>query len=202
MLIQMAWHQSGKGRSRRPTRVIILPGTEKRRKNCYKVERSDDVKKLRLGFFLIVTWAAAPLLSLSYAQSNIDEKIEEFKNIIAADSNDAVAHYNLGWYYGKKEKYDEAIAECKKAIAIDSKYAHAHYHLGVVYGKKEKYDEAISQLKKAIAIDPKDADSHYELATLYYDAEEYDLAITHADVAKELGATLESSFLKSLEPYR
>ncbi len=59
--------------------------------------------------------------------------IEDAKEEVRKNPDDAAANYNLGYAYGNSGKYEEAIESYKQAIRIDPDYAEAHNNLGLVY---------------------------------------------------------------------
>ncbi len=70
------------------------------------------------------------------AASDVEEAIEEYKQAIRINPDDATAHTNLGVAYGSSGMYKEAIEACKQAIRINPDNAVAHSNLGFVYEKE------------------------------------------------------------------
>lgn len=124
------------------------------------------------------------------------------KGMFGTDSNDAMAHYNLGLAYNKKEMYNEEIAEYKKAIQINPDFAEAHHNLGTCYVHKGMLDEAMAEFTNALEINPNLAEAHNSLGAGCYHKGEYSLAIEHCDMAIRLGYRVRSELLEALEPYR
>lgn len=106
-----------------------------------------------------------------------DKWLEEKKEKVRKNPDDAKAHYNLGNAYGKSGKYKEAIEAYKQAIRIDPDFAWAHGNLGNAYGELGKYKEAIESYKQVIRIDPDDATAHYNLGSAYGKSGKYEEAI-------------------------
>ncbi len=77
----------------------------------------------------------------SYAGS-----LEDAKEDVRNNPDDAKAHFNLGKAYYELGKYKEAIESYKQAIRINPDYANAHYNLGVVYDKLGMCEESIEAL--------------------------------------------------------
>ena len=61
--------------------------------------------------------------------------IEDAKEEVRMNPDNAVAHYNLGNAYYDSGMYEEAIESYKQAIRIDPGLAGAHVGLGTAYGK-------------------------------------------------------------------
>jgi tetratricopeptide (TPR) repeat protein len=70
-------------------------------------------------------------------------EIEDAKEEVRKNPDDADAHGNLGGAYSKSGKYEEAIESLKQAIRIKPDFALAHYVLGIAYGNLGKYKKAI-----------------------------------------------------------
>ena len=86
----------------------------------------------------------------SYAD---EKRLEDAKEEVRKNPDDADAHDNLGYTYYELGKYKEAIESCKQAIRIDPDFANAHNNLGIAYHELGKYKEAIESYKQAIRID-------------------------------------------------
>ena len=108
----------------------------------------------------------APAIQVaSYAD---EKRLEDAKEEVRKNPDDAEANYNLGYAYGNSGKYEEAIESYKQAIRIYPDYAEAHVNLGYAYNLLGKYKEAIKSHKQAIKINPEDAsNAHYNLACCY-----------------------------------
>ena len=88
------------------------------------------------------------------AASDVERKIEELKQTIRINPDDADAHANLGAAYEIAGKSYKAIKSYKRAIRINPDNAEAHFNLGLAYGELGRYEEAIESYKQAIKIDP------------------------------------------------
>ena len=111
---------------------------------------------------LFVFLLAPTALVTSYA-GEVEDAREEVRN----NPDDANAHYNLGIAYYNTGKHKEAIESYKQAIRLDPDFAMAHYNLGTTYNNTGKYQKAIESHKHAIRLDPDDADTHYNLGNAY-----------------------------------
>ena len=77
-------------------------------------------------------------------------ELEDAKEEVRKNPDDALAHFGLGFAYGESGKYKEAIESYKQAIRINPDLADAHYNLGLAYKKSGMYKEAIESFKQAI----------------------------------------------------
>lgn len=94
---------------------------------------------------------------------NFQDKINEDKETVKIDLNNADAHYKLGVVYDKQGKLIEAITEYKEAIRINPDDKDAHRKLGALYDKQGKFQEAIKEYQEAIRINPDGSDAHFHL---------------------------------------
>ncbi len=118
---------------------------------------------LIISFVFLLT----PACDVAKTVEEIEIEIEDAKEEVRKNPDDADAHFNLGNAYYKSGRYKEAIESYKQAIKIKPDDARAHYNLGLVYGKLGKYKEAIEPFKQAIRIDPDYVNAHYNLACCY-----------------------------------
>ncbi|MDP7530968.1 MAG: tetratricopeptide repeat protein, partial [Candidatus Scalindua sp.] len=104
-------------------------------------------------------------------------EIEDAKEEVRKNPDDASAHYNLGGAYIKSGKWKEAIESYKQVLRIDPDHADAHFYLGCIYDELGKYQEAIESFKQAIRIDPVEAVAHFNLGYAYGELGKYEEAI-------------------------
>ena len=91
-----------------------------------------------------------------------------WKHVIASFPQKAPhAHYNLGFFYGKRGRFDDAIAQFKETLAIDPNHVNAHNNLGLAYDGKGMLDEAIAEFNKTLAINPHLAEAHNNLGMTF-----------------------------------
>ena len=119
-------------------------------------------------------------------------KIEDAKEEVRKNPDDAEAHYNRGITYLKLDMSKEAIKSFKKAISIDPDSKEAHHNLGAVYGVSGKHQEAIESFKQAIRIDPDDAVVHYSLGLAYLDLKVMNSAFEEYEILDKLDTELAS----------
>ena len=112
--------------------------------------------------------------------------IEDAKEEVRNNPDDARAHYNLGYAYGNSGKYEEAIESYKHAIRIDPDYAEAHNELGPAYANTGMTEKAIKSLKKAIEIDPDFATAHFNLGLVYELFNDRSSALDQYEILKKL----------------
>lgn len=107
----------------------------------------------------------------------LSKKLEDAREAVRKNPNDANAHFNLGNAYSRLGQYQDAITPYKEAIRIKPDDAFAHYNLGLAYGKSGRYQEAIASNKEALRIKPDFASAHYNLGSTYKKSGQYQEAI-------------------------
>jgi tetratricopeptide (TPR) repeat protein len=75
-----------------------------------------------------------------------------WEDVLQRHSKVALAHANLGAFYGEKDRLDEAIVQLQKALALDPNYAKAHYNLAVAYLRKNESALAMKHFERAVTL--------------------------------------------------
>ncbi len=122
--------------------------------------------------------------------SEDEEAIEEYKEILKIDKNNAYAYLNLGEIYSKIYRYKEAEEYAKKHLEI-SKDSEGWNLLGRIYNSKGMEKEAIDAFKKSLAIENNFL-SHRFLGEIEQRAKNFDEAI------KEYNALLKINDIASI----
>ena len=117
-------------------------------------------------------------------------ELEDAKEQVRQNPNNALAHANLGYAYGESGQYQEAIASYKKALRIKPDLAEAHFNLGINYGESGQWQEAIASFKEAIRIKPGEADAHYGLGYVYNELGQHQEAIASYKEALRINPNL------------
>ena len=91
----------------------------------------------------------APTAHVALYAGEIEDAREEVRN----NPDDAKAHKNLGGAYGYSGKYKEAIESFKQAIRIDHDYAGARFSLGFTYVNINDRDSALEQYEILKSLD-------------------------------------------------
>ena len=109
------------------------------------------MKKYLLHFLIIsFVFLLAPTAHVALHAGEIEDAREEVRN----NPDDAEAHYNLGIAYSKLGKYKEAIESFKQAIRINPDFADAHFNLGLAYVLSNDRASALEQYEILKSLDP------------------------------------------------
>ncbi|MBD2300328.1 tetratricopeptide repeat protein [Nostoc sp. FACHB-190] len=153
-----------------------------------------------LALFLSLSLATTPQLASAqtpvdkpFQQGNTAQETGEYSKaeaiwrvILAIDSYNAGAYYNLGNLLSDQKKPDEAIAAYQKAIQLDPNYAAVYNNLGVELSNQKKLDEAIAAYQKAIQLDPNYAVVYNNLGVALSNQKKLDEAVAAYQKAIQL----------------
>ena len=77
----------------------------------------------------------------------MDEAIQEYRDALRINPNDALLHNNLGVAIGDQGKLDQAIEQYQEALRLNPALALAHYNLGECLRKKGERDAAAREFR-------------------------------------------------------
>jgi tetratricopeptide (TPR) repeat protein len=119
-------------------------------------------------------------LGLAYFKLQKPDLAEQaFKQAMARNNKDAVAHNHLGILQRRKGQFNEARTHYQRAIAIDSDYASAHLNLGILF------DIYLQDLKQALR--------HYQKYQALVSEEDTQVAGWIIDIQRRLKSTTTQS---------
>ncbi len=104
--------------------------------------------------------------NVHYLGSQYDQAEKNYRTVLAKDSNNITARYNLANTLHRQKKYEEAAIEsgtvAKKAVDKKTSAA-AHYNQGVAFSKMKKLEASIEAYKNALRLDPQDQQARENL---------------------------------------
>lgn len=105
---------------------------------------------------------------------NLQQKIGELKNIVAADPGNFQAWVALGNEYFDSNRFMDAIEAYDKALEIQPNSPNVLTDQGVMFRRLGWFDRAIQNFAKANEIDPSHATSVFNLGIVYrYDLQDF-----------------------------
>ena len=100
----------------------------------------------------------------AYQGGQVVESRDRFAEAVAADPNDASAHYGLGLALGKLGRWEEARTPLQTALALRPDFAAAQralglvsYHLGEAALERKQYERAVALFDEAARLAPAEA---------------------------------------------
>ncbi|MGD0520247.1 MAG: tetratricopeptide repeat protein [Terracidiphilus sp.] len=109
-------------------------------------------------------------------QGKFDEAAQEYRQVLAADPNNSMAHNNLGIVLGRKGLMQEALKEFRLSLAIKPDQATVHANIGFILGETHHFPEAVEEYNKALQLNPADAHAHNDLGVALLQLGEYEKA--------------------------
>lgn len=94
--------------------------------------------------------------------------IDEYRELIKADSNNSRAYSNIGYLYSHCGDYKNAVLVYRKAIELDPRNECAYTNLANSYFNQHDYENAILCAERAIEIKPGFRQALSLLAIIYY----------------------------------
>jgi tetratricopeptide (TPR) repeat protein len=102
-------------------------------------------------------------LGFELLESNPEEAILQFREVIRLYPNNDVAHANLAFALAQKGDVDGEIAEYREALRLNPNLALAHNGLGSALGNKGDTDGQIAEYREALRLHPNSGYTHYNL---------------------------------------
>ncbi len=82
------------------------------------------------------------------------QAVEEYRQALALNPQDAKAHHNLGAAYAQQGRLREAITQYRQVLRIRPDSVEARSNLGVILAQQGRRREAISQYREALRLNP------------------------------------------------
>jgi eukaryotic-like serine/threonine-protein kinase len=126
--------------------------------------------------------------ALTDDQSKVDNGVEEYNQAIGLQSQIALFHSNLGYFYDAQDKRDLAKQKFEAALDADDQYGHSHAGLGWNLYYLKDYTGALAEFDSALKINPDDTDAYVGKSNVYQDQDQpdYDLAIKALATAADI----------------
>lgn len=112
------------------------------------------------------------LISLARAQAfmqahRIPEAMQEYRNVIAAEPQSAIAHEKLGLAALFVNNSNLAVTELETATRLEPDHSSTHNALGLAYQAEGNGQKAQVEFEKALSLNPKDAEAAFNLGTIF-----------------------------------
>ena len=116
--------------------------SEEPQQNSLKV--SPEPPKKVQNYRSVITRAASSNNQgvIAFNRGDYNKAINHFTTAIKADSQFAIAHYNLGCAYLHTEKYHDAIRVFDKVVSLDPEFIEAYYNRSLAYLKMRQFQKA------------------------------------------------------------
>jgi tetratricopeptide (TPR) repeat protein len=148
-------------------------------------------------------------------EGNYEMALALGRKALAANPNDAEAHFQMGYAYSQLDSVALAYEHFMKAKELDPKKADnvtdniqhnyaKHYKLGQSAFSRDDYATAAAEFGMATLSDPMQAPAHYNLAVAYArlaetDSTYHEKALAEADKVLDLSNPSEANYTKALQ---
>lgn len=112
--------------------------------------------------------------------ADIDSAVDEYRQAIKLDKENALIYLNLASAYIKKDNIAKAIEALKLAQKLDPEAIEPHAILALLYSSQNKLDLATSEYEKALEgaakLQPKNVDIYKSLGAVYLQQKKFEAA--------------------------
>jgi tetratricopeptide (TPR) repeat protein len=144
---------------------------------------------------------AAQTAQYDEERGKILKKVEDAKQRIAKNPDDASEHYRLGELYEKLYQLEDAVAAYSQAVKIKPDFAYAYYNLGWCYTRLNNYEEALKAHLEAVKhcritsfkLRLTEEKANYAIGWDLYRLRRYDAAISHYVKAVQVDPTFQEA---------
>jgi Tfp pilus assembly protein PilF len=122
----------------------------------------------------------------SYGRGQYRESIEQWKQALALDPDDAAAVSNLGAALNAAGRVEEAQAQFSRALELDPENARAHTNFAIALARSGKHREATEHFERALKLRPGDAQARSAYGGMLVETGKLDEALVHLRAALEI----------------
>lgn len=133
-------------------------------KKSAPVAIADNVSDHRLNQKTLASLARAQALMQAH---RMPEAMQEYRNVIAAEPQSAIAHERLGLAALFVNNSYLAVQELETATRLEPDHSSTHNALGLAYQAEGDGQHAQAEFEKALSLNPKDAEAAFNLGTIF-----------------------------------
>lgn len=122
----------------------------------------------------------------SYGRGQYQESIEQWKQALALDPEDAAAVSNLGAALNAAGRAEEAQAQFSRALELDPENVRAHTNFAIALARRGKHREAAEHFERALKLRPGDAQARSAYGGMLVETGQIDEALVHLRAALEI----------------
>lgn len=121
----------------------------------------EELRKVRTGkqFF----WSQG---TVALSEGRFAEAAEAFRQMVAADPEEPIAHMDLGTALLQMGDVGGALARYRESLRLSPGNPRLHYNLGLVYTLQKAYPKALEHYRNAVELDPGFENAHFNAANL------------------------------------
>lgn len=92
--------------------------------------------------------------TIYFTSGAVDTARKTLLRALEADSNNAVAHANLGVIYGTQGEFAKQIEEERAAVQLEPRNAEPHLNLAWALARTHRYQESLKEYEQALSLNP------------------------------------------------
>lgn len=121
----------------------------------------EELRQIRTGkqFF----WSQG---TVALSEGRFADAVEAFREMVAADPQEPIAHMDLGTALLQLGDVDGALAKYRESLRLSPGNPRLHYNLGLVYTLQKAYPKALEHYRNAVELDPGFENAHFNAANL------------------------------------
>ncbi len=123
---------------------------------------------------------------LASQQGLVKEAVEEYRQAVLADPNNATTRRDLAFALAQAGNVDEAMAQLEKTLKLDPDNPLTHNAFGALKAQQGRIEDAVPNFEAAIRADPNFEDALFNLAAAEVYLERHDAARKHLDRVLEI----------------
>ena len=158
---------------------------------------------LSLGLIIAVGPVRIAAQSPTYEEfkAKINKEIEDVKQSIAKNPDDAQEHYRLGGLYEKLFQCQDAVEAYSQAVKVKPNFAYAYYVMGWCYTRMNNYEEALKAHQEAekhsritsFKLKLTGEIANYAIGWDLYRLRRYDEAVAHYEKAAQINPSYQEA---------
>lgn len=104
--------------------------------------------------------------TVALSEGRFEDAVEAFREMVAADPQEPVAHMDLGTALLQLGDVSGALDKYRESLRLSPGNPRLHYNLGLVYTLQKSYLKALEHYQNAVELDPEFENAHFNAANL------------------------------------
>lgn len=106
--------------------------------------------------------------NLFFDTGEFDKAMEKYRQALAVNPDNAMAHHRLGFLLQKKKQFQEAMEHLQAAVRLDAQNPLAQFDLGIALAARDDFSNAVGHLAQAAQMMPDGFDRMYNPVTIHH----------------------------------
>jgi tetratricopeptide (TPR) repeat protein len=128
-------------------------------------------------------WVCPEFADLPLRLGLYEEAIKEHRRVLLEEPDNALAHYHLGYAYGRAGAHSLEVEEYGLAVDLGLAREDLFYNLGMACAEVGALDQAEQAFSQAVSMAPANGDNRRALGMVYYEQRHFHEAIASCEQA-------------------